>query len=270
VSGFCAGLAGGVAFLVKPVVLPIIPIYLAWGYFSHRRLKTRTFISSAAALVCALALLVAPWVVRNYKYSGRLLLTPTMGGYQFLLLYNDSNLDFMSYSLPGFVNELYPGFPDSVLPGLKVNIRDPSVPPLCAEYLQDQAYARSATHFVKTHPRHFFRALPRSFWNMWRITYPIAIPLRKMSDFVFYGAMIPFFFLGVYNVLKKRNIQALLIVAFFIYFIAFHIALASMIRYRITVMPLFFVLAAYGLAEIWEKVARKYGYARNLNNHPHI
>jgi len=64
---------------------------------------------------------------------------------------------------------------------------------------------------------------------------------------IFYVAMIPFFFFGIYAAIRRMNVPALLMAAFFGYFVVYHTVLAAMIRYRIPVMPLFFILSAFGL-----------------------
>jgi hypothetical protein len=64
--------------------------------------------------------------------------------------------------------------------------------------------------------------------------------------------LIPFFFFGIYTAKKKKNVPALLLALFFGYFVVFHVVLSSMIRHRMPVMPLFFILSALGLTETWQ------------------
>jgi 4-amino-4-deoxy-L-arabinose transferase-like glycosyltransferase len=122
--GFWTGLVGGSAFLVRPVVLPFIILCLLWGYVRYWQQKeTKIFTISAIGLIVGLVLILAPWTIRNYRHSKRILLTPTFGGYQFLLVYNPYNLNFASYGIPGFLNESYPGC-QSFKSSLEVNLPD--------------------------------------------------------------------------------------------------------------------------------------------------
>ncbi|MBU1007071.1 MAG: glycosyltransferase family 39 protein [Candidatus Omnitrophica bacterium] len=282
IMGFCTGLSAGAAFLVRPIILPIIPLYLLWAFSRfHRQGKMKMFITGSFALILGLIFILAPLAIRNYRLTGRLLLTPTVGGYHLLLTYNPYNVNFMSYnSDPGFITENYPGFRDSLLPNLKINI-PASTPPLLAEYLQDQSYGRSAFQFISKNPIQFFKTLPRTFWNIWRIDYPadrlrgkvdnvvlfgsrIPFLLCKINKIIFYGAMIPFFLLGIYIAVSKKNMPALLITTFFSYFVICHTIFASMIRYRIPVMPLFFILSALGLRELWHRYGLFYAKGKGI------
>jgi hypothetical protein len=171
---------------------------------------------------------------------------------------------------PGFITEDYPGFQDYIEKDLKLD-GWAATSPILAEYLQDRAYARASVKFIFDNPVYFFRAIFRTFWNTWRADYPdkrvlnkangivsgaggIPFLFFKAENLVFYVGMIPFFIFGVYISIKNRNTQALSIILFFAYFVIVHSVFASMIRYRIIVMPLFFILSAFGLIEFWNRV----------------
>lgn len=260
------GLAVGVAFLVKPLLLPIIPFFLAAAYFWHRRHGTlRPFWRGAIALTVMAVVVVAPWVVRNYQQMGQLLITPSYGGYQFLQVHNRYNLDFALYRDAGNIDEAFPGFREVVLPELKLSVElSEEMPPLLAEYLQDQAYARSARQFIVSRPWQFARSLLRSIGNMWRVDYPDAKMYRKLSNLLGYVGLAPFVVLGIATAIRRRNSAALLLASFLVYFVAFHAILASTIRYRLVAMPVWFVLGALGLCEAWQLWRRSHERNRQI------
>lgn len=246
-NGFFTGLALGAGFLVRPFLLPLAPCLVGVGFFRHRPPETgRSFGVSTLAMGVGVVLLLAPWAIRNHRLSGGLLVTPSFGGYYLLNLYNRFNRDFLSYSDPGFVNEGYPGFHDRLLPELKLSFSS-AVPPVKAERLQDEVYARSAIRFIRDHPGQFLKSLPRTFWNTWRWDYPRANPLRKGSNLLFYLGLVPFFLLGIGVGIRQRNVPALLLTGFMAYFLVFHTVTISQIRYRTLAMPAFFLLASLGL-----------------------
>lgn len=254
-GGFWAGLTAGMASLVKSVVLPVIPLYLL------AFLKQKKGLKGAFAFLIGAALVLAPWGIRNYLRTGHFFLASTNGGYHALLLYNEHSRDFALYKAdPGFISEDYPGF-DALLSSLKI---EPTSPVL-TEYLQGRVYMKYALEFIKNNPGHFLKAVPMTIWNMWRINYTKEQLMNKtgnlilnklpfyfcwIGDLLLYVGMIPFFFMGVYAAVRKGNQPALLIVLFFACFAGLHSFVPAMIRYRIVVMPLFFMLSALGL---WRK-----------------
>ncbi|MDD4910398.1 MAG: glycosyltransferase family 39 protein [Candidatus Omnitrophica bacterium] len=252
-SGFWAGLSAGAASLIKSVVLPVIPLYL------FIFLKQKKSFRGAFAFAVGAALILAPWGMRNYLRSGRFFLTSTNGGYHALLLYNAHSRDFALYKRdPGFISEDYPGI-DALLSELKIN---PTESHVLTEYLQGRAYMKHAVQFIKSHPGHFLRAVPATLWNMWRVGYPnervigktgnlawnnLPVYFCRVNDMILYAAMLPFFLIGIYTAIRKRSEPALLVAVFIISFVVLHSFIPAMIRYRLAVMPLFFLLSALGL-----------------------
>ncbi len=256
ITAWWTGLALGAAFLVKPLILPIIPLYLVIAYLRWRRHNMRrAFWTGVTALVVVVMLVLAPLAIRNYRHTGRAFVTPSFGGYQFLLLYNRYNEDFSIYRDPGFVDQCYPGFCDVILPELALVFPEHTNPVL-AEYLQDQAYARAAQQFALRHPWQSFRIVLRTVWNMWRINYPRANIWQTVSNLLCYAGLAPFVVLGMVRAVRRRNLAAFLLSGFLLYIVGFHAILASMIRYRMVAMPVWFVLGALGLSEAgqwWRK-----------------
>ena len=71
-----AGLATGVAILVRPAMLLFLPLAAVW-LLAHRR------IALAAALVIGTLLVVAPWTARNLRVYDRFVLVASEGGVTF-------------------------------------------------------------------------------------------------------------------------------------------------------------------------------------------
>jgi 4-amino-4-deoxy-L-arabinose transferase-like glycosyltransferase len=245
-----AGVGLGASYLVKAVLLPFLPFYLVAAYRHHRRLGLqRAFVVGAATLVGALAIALAPVVIRNYLRSGRLLITPSHSGYQLIQIHNPYNPTFESYNMPGFGNEAYEGLRRAMAEARPT--LPPGTRPVLAEILIDDAYRRAALAFIAADPVHFLKSLQRSFWNVWRMDYPSAKPYRLASNLVCYAMLVPFCFWGMAIAVARRNVPALFLAGFLIYVAAFHSIMASQLRYRITAMPAFFILASLGLARGW-------------------
>lgn len=260
------GLFGAVAFLVRPIVLPALAVFLVLAFVFKVRHNAVRFCAGTALMALAITVVLSPFAVRNYRHVKHFLITPTFGGYQFLLLYNPNNLSFPIYTTdPGFINEDYPGFKKYMEGDLKLDL-PASASLILKEYEQDKVYGREAVRYMRANPGHFFRMLPRTFWNMWRFDYPAetlsgradklcgvsrAMYLfLRLNNFILYVCMIPFVLFGVYVAFKKIYEPPGFIAVFFCYFAAFHILIATNIRHRIGIMPVFFILAALGINEI--------------------
>lgn len=253
-----AGIGVGASYLVKTILLPFVPLFLVAAYRHHRRLGVqRASVIGALTLVGAIAIMLGPLVARNYVRSGRWLLTPPQVGHQLIQIHNAYNPTFESFEPPGFVNEAYEG-----LQRAKADARPalpPETPPILAEILIDDAYRRASLAFIAADPAHFVNGLWRAFWNMWRIDYVTAKPYRLASNVVCYAMLVPFCVLGIGVAVARRNAPALVLAGFLAYFAVFHIFTSAKIRYRITAMPAFFILASLGLAQGWARVSQSAG-----------
>jgi 4-amino-4-deoxy-L-arabinose transferase-like glycosyltransferase len=272
-NGFLTGFFGVLAFLVRPIVLPVLLLFLILAYLNRKRHDDRRFYTGVVLIVLGITLVLAPFAARNYRLTKHFLVTPTFGGYQFLLLYNPHNLNFAIYATdPGFMTEGYPGFEKYIKQDLKVDL-PASASPVLREYEQDKIYGKTAFRFIASNPGHFFKMLPMTFWNMWRFDYPVSRLSGKtdnlcslpgklaylffwLNNFICYVCMIPFVLFGMYITVKKRYELPVFVTLFFCYFIFFHILIATNMRHRLTTMPFFFILAGLGINELFIRTRR--------------
>lgn len=74
------GLCLGLAALLRQAILPFIPVLLAWLWWEgRRRLRWQHYLIPVAVV----ALLIAPWTLRNYRVYGHFLLLNANAGYAF-------------------------------------------------------------------------------------------------------------------------------------------------------------------------------------------
>ena len=271
-SGFMTGFFAGLAFIVRPIILPAVPLFLLFAFLNNKRYDLKRLCLGAVLLVLGVAMILAPLVARNYRHTGHFLVTPTFGGYQFLLLYNPHNLNWPIYTTdPGFMTEDYPGFTKYITEDLKVDL-PASASPVLREYEQDKVYGTTAFRFILSNPGHFFKTLPRTFRNMWKLDYPVSrlsgrtenigvlsdrvtFWIFRLNNFICYVCMIPFALFGLYVAARKRHEPSFLVALFFCYFVFFHTLIATNMRHRLTIMPFFFILAALGINELLKKKA---------------
>ena len=109
---------------------------------------------------------------------------------------------------------------------------------------------KAALEFGLAHPGRALEAMARSFANTWRLDYPGANPIRRLSNIVLYLGLLPFVAVGAIRGLRDLDAGPRLVAAFFIYLVIAHALLASEIRYRTAAMPAYFVLAALGASSM--------------------
>jgi hypothetical protein len=164
-------------------------------------------------------------------------------------LHNPANRDFPLFDSPGNLNEAYPGLQEIVARATARAAR--TTDPIAAEYSEDRELQHEALRTVAADPLQAVRAAGRSFLNMWRVDYPTASRFRWITNCVLYIGLLPFVTWGTVRALRSESPGPRLLVGFLAYFVFVHALLASEIRYRISAMPAFFLLAAFG-APSWQ------------------
>jgi hypothetical protein len=230
---WAAGLMAGVTVLIKSVTLP---------FFFVAPLVSRRL---GLAFWIGIAMVLAPWGFRNYRHTGIPYLTPAYAGYQLIQLHNPADHDFALFNRPGDLTETYPGLQELVA---EVWARAPmNTDAVAGEYLRDRELVRESARYLRASPVQFMRAMGHSIVNTWRIDYPTANWMRWLNSVVLYAALLPFVIIGAIRAIREGPPGARVLLVFLVYFVAAHAVLASEIRYRISAMPAYFVLAAYGL-----------------------
>lgn len=120
----------GMAALVRPVILPVLGLFLL---FRIRQIRSVPHIWQLLVLsLAALLVVVMPWTYRNYRVSGRLVLISTNGGVNF----------FVGNNLSATGEYFFPA--DSPFAGL-------------SEWEMGRASWKAGTDFIRNHPLQFIR-----------------------------------------------------------------------------------------------------------------
>ncbi len=150
VLAMCAGLLAGAAALTRPEWL-LFPVFalpaLAWAWRSKRLVM-------AAALLCGLALAMAPWWIRNYHAVGRFVPTTLQLGAS---LYDGLNPHATGASDMRFVAEWE----------ARERQRD-RVSQVPFEVRLDRSLRDAALAWARQHPQQTLQLAANKFWRMWR------------------------------------------------------------------------------------------------------
>jgi 4-amino-4-deoxy-L-arabinose transferase-like glycosyltransferase len=245
-----AGIATAVAFLTKSVSLPLIPIALLWTLRRHQ--AWRATLAPGAVFLGVILVILAPVAVRNYGVLGRVSVQPSYSGSALIQLQNP-------YSGPGLYDP--PGWVNFNFPGLRQAMREAaaSVPPDRAgdEFAIDGAYTAYAVDFMRAEPMHALSNAWLSLVNTWMFDYPTAHIVRKASNVVCYVAMVPFFLVGSWMLVRRRDRAGLALLAWLAASLAVQAIFVSELRYRTGMLPQYFVVAALGLEMVWGRLVSR-------------
>jgi len=222
-----SGLLLGLAILTRTTVVLLPPALAAWMLLTHPWAHTvfrRRAPWQALGFLLATLLVLTPWVVRNYRWHGTLLMTSDTGK----VLYGA-----LSASATGGTGGEYTRDVDFVIPA--------DIPP-GSEAEVNRSLARAAWAEAVADPLHIVALAPRKLANMWRPWPAGSAELATTAAALF---LFPTLFLVMLHAKSlcrrwRRGGPLLLACA---YFVVLHVILMSEIRYRYPIMPSLMVLA---------------------------
>ena len=231
----CAGAAVGLLTQFRPVGLALLPPLLVWLYAVTPGPRARRLTQFAAmCLACMLAL--APWTYRNYQIHGRLVpvsLAGTKGG--------------------------------AVSPG-EIERRGLTAA-LLSRVLDDPVglaarMTREFGHFWELAPSRMVTDDPETRAALHRddprLPAEPAVPqtLRNLVSAVAFAVELGFALGGLLVLWRSRRREAVLLVALVLTYALAHSFFVGKLRYRITVLPLVFVLTGTGAAALAGRLTR--------------
>lgn len=226
-----AGALAGVIAMVSPG-MALLPIFMCAMFILFLRLKRWVCVFSI--LLAMMFLVMAPWVVRNYKIHNELVILTTQSGYTLYEGAGDFATGgprgaFMTFPDKEYYQELSETEKDSYLKGLAI-----------------EAISKEPLRFIKLSLIKCAR-----MWNF-VINYE---RYRKWSynlaSILSYGPVLILGLIGIGILISQKNRAAvILLCAPILYKTLIHMIFVGSIRYRIVVMPFMIILAAYSLLDI--------------------
>jgi 4-amino-4-deoxy-L-arabinose transferase-like glycosyltransferase len=225
------GIASGAAILVRPSWVLFVPVMLGfWGisvWFGRKRAMGA--VCGGFTIVLGLALVMAPWWIRNASIYGRFVPTAL----------------WMGASLYDGLNPRATGASDMSF------LEEPEIWPL-DEQDQDAELTRRALGFVKAQP---WRTLELSlvklarYWSPWPNAAGIRSPLVIVASALVTGPLLGLVAVGLWHCRGDARAWVLLAGPLF-YFCALHLVFASSMRYRVPAEAPAMGLAAAGLSRL--------------------
>jgi 4-amino-4-deoxy-L-arabinose transferase-like glycosyltransferase len=247
------GIALGLGILLRQTLLLFLPFLLLWLLWQARG-RIRWFYLALPLLV--IALLIAPWTVRNYLVFHRFVLLNTNAGFAFF---------WANHPIHGTYSTL-----------LKGNAYQELIPPELRSLNEaelDAALLRLGLGFVWADPgRYVLLCLNRipehfKFWPS-----PESGLISNISRVGSFGLLLPLMLYGLYLPLRRTtptfqrstlNAQrSTLLYLFVLVYCGIHLLTWAGIRYRLPVDAVLILFAGLALVEIWERLPGKTKAAR--------
>lgn len=227
-----SGIFAGLSLLTRDVAIFFFPFAGLW-LFLFSGIK-KGAVKRAGIYAIALALTIAPWVVRNTFLFKRPILITTTAGHTFYLA---NNLNASGGRTGGDWETTDTRYPE-------MNQSVPLFTPQADQYLFREAFS-----FIIQNPGQFIRLIGRKIVNTWR---PYQTDAPRLTQGIQGGAYLAILFLAAGGIFQTRNRwrEFLPIYAFMAYIFLLHAILISGIRYRFPVMPFFMLFAGFSLSRI--------------------
>ena len=253
------GLAIGLSILLRQVIMfahLFTALWLLWLAVRYR--QTGSLVKTGVLATVVIGLLIAPWVVRNYRVFGRVSMPNTNSGFAFFW----GN------------HPVYGGDFETVLDPAR-DITYQSLIPDDVRHLNesemDAELTRRGLAFIRDNPAEFMRlSLSRvpvqfQFWPSARSS-----PLANAARFVSSGLLLPLAFAGIIIALRQtdwggllrersaanlRQWSLLLLILYVAVYNGIHIVTWAKIRYRFPTDTVLVLFAALALVTLWQRSA---------------
>jgi 4-amino-4-deoxy-L-arabinose transferase-like glycosyltransferase len=235
------GLALGTGVLLRQTLLLFVPFLLLWLLWQARgRIRWYHLVLP----VVIIALLIAPWTVRNYFAFGRFVLLNTNAGFAFFW----SN------------HPIYGTHYVSVLPPDGPTYQDLIPPDLWAldEAAMDSALMRQGLQFVLDDPgRYLLLCLGRipAYFKFWPSAESSTI--SNISRVGSFGFFLPFMLYGLVLSFRRWR-DYLLLYLFALIHSGLHIATWAMVRYRLPVDAVLLPFAGLAVVDLAGRVGKRW------------
>lgn len=225
-----AGVSLAVAYYVRPSWLLIVPaavLILTVCAQGHRSVA----LQRSALLIVGFAVMLAPWVYRNYRVTGHFVPTNLWSGPS---LYDGLNPRATGDSDMTFFDQ------ERVLDRM-------------SEYEMNRHYTQRAVEYARQHPGRVVELMGAKLVRYWK-PWPNASQFQSWWMMLAVSALfLPILFFAGYGAWVSRNQYLLLLITLgpIIYFSLIHLIFVSSLRYRLPAEYSLYILSAVGVYQMF-------------------
>ena len=243
-----SGIVFGIAALAKAqtVFIPAV-LFAVWWVFAERRPRLSSWIVRAALVYTAMAIVVAPWTVRNYMVFGEFVLISTNGGGTLLSGNNPSASGDYTEN-----DALVKQVPNDV----------------AGQVANDRLATSLALKWIRENPIDFIILIPRKIWRLWAPDgesewsyqagykwydeYWIFFRSVRVLNQAYYALLIGLFLLSaIYFLHRHRMMSPYAVTGYTLvaYFTAISIVFSGQSRFHFPLMPWVAIYAAWTITQ---------------------
>jgi 4-amino-4-deoxy-L-arabinose transferase-like glycosyltransferase len=239
-----AGVSLGLATLVRPAIIGLLPFILIWMLLSSPDIKKNLIKFTVIILIAVV--IISPWIIRNYNVHNEFVLVSTNGGVNFWIGNNpEATGTYGSCDWPNVPNSPFLETTD--------------------EIKRDRLGYEKGLDFIKENPYEFFILSFKKFSHFWRFPFTFSglyldglfiNPIPKWLFIVLvpltiipYVLLIPSTIFGIIFYQKWNN-QAYLLVLLMFYYILIHSIVFGASRFHLQIIHCLIIFAAYGICSI--------------------
>lgn len=236
-----AGIVTGLAFLTRATILTFIPPLLLFIFFIQRKNKNSgNAVTSVILYLSATALTLTPWLLRNYSYTGRILIS-THGSFGMWQGNNDYSEEYLrdDRSLDQ-IYRLNP--PPEIYRQYPLGARTPKDAVVAADAYKKESVEWVKNHFPQFVRMSFLKAQKLWSWNRNPKTENLRFGSNEGRQWVYFVSYFPLLLLsplGLILLYRKNKPVALLLFGILLCFTGAHMIAIGFTRARI---PIDFIL----------------------------
>ncbi len=258
-------LSFGYLIMIDPRYSFFALILLGFGFFFSDRwaIKVRDVI----IIIAGIMIFLVPWMVRqSYTYDRFILFSPRRDASIFVFLGKPDESKKGTYYPFDMKREDYVAALEKT--GLSSVKKEEFRKLLTDDYVLE---LRSKV------PQSTINKCVHRFFDYWRLArFKIGVGVgrdarfqfpwnlsKNLNNIIHIGFLLPFFFVGVYLIFRKRQLPQLFILSFLVYHMLFHVVVHYLYRYRYPILPILFLIGWYGVDSVVRNTFKKKVSLRN-------
>lgn len=247
------GLALAIGALLRQLLLIVVPFLLVWIWLVLWKRRKELPITTTLIVAGVMIASILPITFYNYQRFHRFVLLNTNAGFAFFWGNN-----------PIYGTQFQPILSDE---NISYGNLIPKDLRSLNEAAMDQALLERGIGFVISNPvRYILLSISRIpfYFEFWPSTGSSLI--SNISRVLSFGIMLPFMLYGMISILLKRSEKArrewdspaVMLMLFSLIYTGIHVLTWTLIRYRLPVDAIMLIFAGYALADIYQKIARRF------------
>lgn len=251
---FLIGIFMGLAILTRGSILVLLPAFFIVIFFQLIKLSNKKkFFISFSLLFLGISLIIAPWLLRNYKLTGRVLIS-THGPFGFWQGNNKLSYKYLKNNIS--LDNIYRLKPE-IIKNNPMKNRGPKEAIKTAEI-----FKKEAIKFIKENPGEFLKLAYIKFVKFWSwernptSSTPVygSNNLRRFVNYIAYIPLLISLFPGLFVLHRHRKDIFSLFIMILLFYTSAHMIVMGFTRARLPLDPILMILFGLLLKNFFYKL----------------